>query len=169
MNTVTMYQATVPTCTRALNSLAAILEKAAAYVQTRKIDPAVLLQTRLYPDMLPLSVQIFIANDIAGGGAARLAGVPVPTFDGKDKTLAELIANTRRTVEYLASLKSQQFEGSEDRTVTWQTRSSSKSMQGMPYLFGHLLPNVFFHVTTAYNILRQAGLDIGKQDYLGSG
>jgi hypothetical protein len=90
MNTVTMYQATVPTCTRALNSLAAILDKAAVYAQTRKIDPAVLLQTRLYPDMLPLSAQIFIANDIAGGGAARLAGVPVPTFDGKDKTLAEL-------------------------------------------------------------------------------
>jgi uncharacterized protein len=161
MNNLTMYQATVPTCTRALNSLAAILEKASAYIQTRKIDPAVLLQSRLYPDMLPLSVQIFIANDIAGGGAARL--------DGKDKTLPELIANTRGTVEYLASLKPQQFEGSEDRTVTWQTRSSSKSMQGMPYLFGHLLPNVFFHVTTAYVILRQAGLDIGKQDYLGSG
>jgi hypothetical protein len=169
MNTVTMYQATVPTCTRALNSLAAILEKGAAYAQTRKIDPAVLLQTRLYPDMLPLSAQIFIANDIAGGGAARLAGVAVPTFDGKDKSLAELIANTRRTVEYIASLKPQQFEGSENRTVTWQTRSSSKSMQGMPYLFGHLLPNVFFHVTTAFDILRQAGLDIGKQDYLGNG
>jgi uncharacterized protein len=166
---LTMYQATVPTCTRALNNLAAILEKAAAYAPTRNIDPAVLLQTRLYPDMLPLSTQIYIANDIAGGGTARLAGVPVPAFDGKDKTLAELIAGTRRTVEYLATFKPQQFEGSEQRTVTWQTRTSSKSMQSMPYLLGHVLPNVYFHVTTAYAILRQAGLEIGKQDYLGSG
>jgi len=154
---------------RALNSLAAILEKAAAHAQSRKIDPAVLLQTRLCPDMLPLSSQIFIANDIAGSGAARLAGVEVPSFDGRDKSLAELITNTRRTVAYLESLKPQQFEGAEDRTVNWQTRTSSKSMQGMPYLLSHVLPNVYFHVTTAYDILRQSGLEIGKQDYLGAG
>jgi len=166
---LTMHQATVPTCTRALNSLAAILEKAAAHAEARKIDPTVLLQTRLYPDMLPLSAQIFIANDIAGGGAARLAAVQVPAFDGRDKSLAQLIANTRGTVEYLATLKPQQFEGSEDRTVTWQTRTSTKSMQGMPYLFSHVLPNVYFHVTTAYDILRQCGLEVGKQDYLGGG
>jgi hypothetical protein len=166
--TLTMHHATVSTCSRALNSLAAILEKAAAYAEARKIDPAVLLNTRLTPDMLPLSAQIFIANDIAGGGAARLAGVEVPTFDGKDKSLPELIVNTRRTVTYLGALQPQQFAGSEDRTVTWQTRTSSKSMQGMPYLLTHVLPNVYFHVTTAYDILRQAGLEVGKQDYLGS-
>jgi len=166
---LTMHQATVATSTRALNSLAAILEKAAAYAQARGIDPAVLLQTRLYPDMLPLSTQIFIANDIAGGGAARLAAVPVPVFEGKDKSLDELIAATRSTVGYLATLKPQQFEGSEDRTITWQTRTSTKSMQGMPYLLSHVLPNVYFHVTTAYDILRQCGLEVGKQDYLGSG
>ncbi|HEY0802421.1 MAG TPA: DUF1993 domain-containing protein [Steroidobacteraceae bacterium] len=163
-----MHQATVSTCSRALNSLAAILEKAATYAEARKIDPAVLLGTRLAPDMLPLSAQIFIANDIAGGGAARLAGIEVPTFDGKDKSLAELIVNTRKTVAYLGSLKPQQFEGSEDRTVSWQTRTSSKNMQGMPYLLTHLLPNVYFHVTTAHDILRQSGLQIGKQDYLGN-
>src|SRR5476649_1538797 len=166
--TLTMHYATVSTCSRALNSLAAILDKAAAYATARKIDPAVLLNTRLFPDMLPLSTQIYIANDIAGGGAARLAGVEVPAFDGKDKTLAELIANTRRTVSGLSALKPQQFEGSEDRPITWQTRSSSKSMQGMPYLLTHVLPNVYFHVTTAYDILRQAGMEIGKQDYLGN-
>ena len=165
--TLTMHQATVSTCSRALSSLAAILEKAAAYAEARKIDPAVLLNTRLIPDMLPLSSQIFIANDIAGGGAARLAGVEVPTFDGKDKTLPELIANTRRTIAYLGSLKPHQFDGAEDKTISWQTRSSSKSMQGMPYLLNHVLPNVYFHVTTAYDILRQAGLQVGKQDYLG--
>jgi hypothetical protein len=166
--TLTMHQATVLPSSRALNSLAAILEKAAVHAAALKIDPAVLLNTRLVPDMLPLSTQIFIANDIAGGGAARLAGVEVPAFDGRDKTLPELIANTRKTVAYLGSLQPQQFEGSEDRTITWQTRSSSKSMQGMPYLLTHLLPNVYFHVTTAYDILRQSGLAVGKQDYLGN-
>jgi hypothetical protein len=162
-----MYTATVPTCTRALNNLAAILEKASAYAEARKIDSKVLLNTRLFPDMLPLAMQIHIANDIAQGGAARLAGAPVPTFEAKERSFAEWIAAIRGTIAYLESLKPAQFEGSEDRTITWQTRTSTKSMQGTPYLFHHVLPNVFFHVTTAYDILRQAGLEIGKQDYLG--
>ena len=164
---LTMYTATVPTCTRALNSLAAILEKAAAHAETRKVDPKTLLNTRLFPDMFPLATQIHIANDIAQGGAARLAGAEVPTFEAKERSLAEWIASSRATVAYLQSLKPAQFDGSEDRTVTWQTRTSTKNMQGTPYLFHHVLPNVFFHVTTAYDILRQAGLEIGKLDYLG--
>lgn len=165
--TLTMYQATVPTFVRALNSLAAILEKAAAYAQARKIDPAVLLDTRLFPDMLPLIKQIHIANDAARSGAARLAGAAVPGVEGKEISFPDLVALTRSTVAYLESLQPAQFEGSEDRTVTWQSRSSTKSMQGTPYLFHHVLPNVYFHVTTAYDILRQSGLEIGKQDYLG--
>jgi len=164
---LTMYTATVPTCTRALSSLAAILDKAAAYAETRKVDPAALLGTRLFPDMLPLASQIQIANDIAQGGAARLAGAEVPVFEQKQRTFPEWIAATRGTIAYLESLKPAQFEGSEERTVTWQTRTSTKNMQGTPYLFHHVLPNVFFHVTTAYDILRQAGLEIGKLDYLG--
>jgi hypothetical protein len=162
-----MYTATVPTCTRALSSLAAILEKADAHAETRKIQPATLLGTRLFPDMLPLAAQIQIANEIAQGGSARLAGAEVPVFEAKERTLAEWSAATRGTIAYLQSLKPAQFEGSEDRTVTWQTRTSTKNMQGTPYLFHHVLPNVFFHVTTAYDILRQAGLEIGKLDYLG--
>ncbi len=164
---LTMYTATVPTCTRALNSLAAILEKAAAHAEACKINPATLLGTRLFPDMFPLATQIHIANDIAQGGAARLAGAEVPSFEAKERSFAEWIAATRGTVAYLESLKPAEFEGSEDRTVTWQTRTSTKNMQGTPYLFHHVLPNVFFHVTTAYDILRQAGLEIGKLDYLG--
>jgi hypothetical protein len=117
--------------------------------------------------MLPLAAQIQIANDIAQGGAARLAGAEVPVFEQKQRTFAEWIAATRGTIVYLESLKPAQFEGSEARTVTWQTRTSTKNMQGTPYLFHHVLPNVFFHVTTAYDILRQAGLEIGKLDYLG--
>jgi hypothetical protein len=150
-----------------LQNLAAILEKAAAHAEARKIDPKVLLNTRLFPDMLPLATQIHIANDIAQGGAARLAGAEVPVFEAKERSLGEWIAATRKTVAYLESLKPAQFEGAEDRTVSWQTRSSTKNMQGTPYLFQHVLPNVFFHVTTAYDILRQCGLEIGKMDYLG--
>jgi hypothetical protein len=164
---LTMYTATVPTCTRALNNLAAILEKAAAHAEARKIGPAVLLNTRLYPDMFPLATQIHIANDIAQSGAARLAGVDVPVFEAKERTFAEWIAASRGTVAYLGSLKAGQFDGSDDRTITWQTRSSTKNMQGTPYLFNHVLPNVFFHVATAYDILRQAGVELGKLDYLG--
>jgi hypothetical protein len=164
---LTMYTATVPTCTRALNNLAAILEKAAAHAEARKIAPAVLLNSRLFPDMFPLATQIHIANDIAQGGAARLAGAEVPTFEAKERSIAEWIAASRATVAYLESLKPAQFAGAEDRTITWQTRSTTRNMQGTAYLFHHVLPNVFFHVTTAYDILRQAGLDLGKLDYLG--
>jgi hypothetical protein len=164
---LTMYTATVPTCTRALNSLAAILEKAAAHAEARKINPSVLLNTRLFPDMFPLATQIHIANDIAQSGAARLAGAAVPAFEAKERSLAEWIAATRSTIAYLESLKPAQFEGSEDKVITWQTRTSTRNMQGTPYLFHHVLPNVFFHVTTAYDILRQSGLELGKLDYLG--
>jgi hypothetical protein len=165
---ITLYTATVPTCTRALNNLAAILEKAAAYALSRKIDPAVLMNTRLFPDMFPLATQIHIANDIAQSGAARLAGVAqVPAFEAKERGLPEWIAATRGTIAYLESLKPAQFEGSEERVITWQTRTSTRTMQGTPYLFHHVLPNLFFHVTTAYDILRQSGLELGKLDYLG--
>jgi len=165
--TLTMHTATVPTCARTLNSLAAILEKAAAHAEARKINPAALLGTRLYPDMLPLAMQIQLANDSARSGAARLAGEEVPAFEAKERGIPEWIGATRATIAFIESLQPAQFEGAEDRTVTWQTRSSTKSMQGIPYLFHHVLPNVFFHVTTAYDILRQSGLEIGKMDYLG--
>ncbi|MGC1522625.1 MAG: DUF1993 domain-containing protein [Steroidobacteraceae bacterium] len=164
---LTLYTATVPTCVRALNNLAAILEKGAAYAEARKIAPAVLLNTRLYPDMFPLATQIHIASDIAQGGAARLAAAEVPVFEAKERSFAEWIAATRGTVAYLESLQPAQFEGAEDRTITWQTRHSTRTMQGTPYLFHHVLPNVFFHVATAYDILRQAGVELGKLDYLG--
>jgi hypothetical protein len=164
---LTMHHATVAPCVRALTALSDILRKAEDHAASRKVDPAVLLGTRLFPDMLPLSMQIVIAGDIARGGAARLAGAGVPVFETGKTSFAELIDGVRGSIDYLSSLKPEQFEGAEDRTVTWQTRSATKTMQGLPYLFGHLLPNVYFHVTTAYDILRQAGLELGKQDFLG--
>lgn len=165
--TISMYQAGVPTLIRALNNLAAILEKAEQHAAAKKIEPEVLINSRLYPDMFPLSKQVQIATDIAKGGAARLAQSQPPAFEDNETTFAQLIERTRKTVAYLETLKPEETDGSEDRTVTWQTRTSTKSMQGMPYLLNHVLPNVFFHVTTAYNILRHNGVELGKQDFLG--
>jgi hypothetical protein len=165
--TMSMYQASVPAFTRALNSLAAILEKAEQHASAKKIDPAVLINARLFPDMFPLAKQVQIASDAAKGGAARLAQATPPSFEDNETTFAQLIERCRKTVAYLETLKPEQIDGSEDRTVSWQSRSATKSMQGQPYLLHHLLPNVFFHVTTAYDILRHNGVELGKQDFLG--
>ncbi len=165
--TISMYQASVPTITRSLANLIAILEKAAAHAEAKKIDPAVLVNSRLYPDMFALAKQVQIASDTAKGGVARLAQVEPPAFEDKETTFAELVERLRKTIAFLETLKPQQIDGSEDRTVTWQTRTATKSMQGMPYLLNHVLPNVFFHVATAYGILRHNGVEIGKQDFLG--
>jgi uncharacterized protein len=164
---VSMYQASVPPIKRALNNLADVLEKAASQAEARKFEPEVLVHSRLFPDMFPLAKQVQIASDISKGGTARLAQLDPPAFEDNEKTLAELVTRLRKTVAYLDTLKPEQIDGSEDRTVTWKTRTSEKSMQGLPYLFNHVLPNVFFHVTTAYNILRHNGIEIGKQDFLG--
>lgn len=165
--TISMYQASVPAFIRALNNLAAILEKGAAHAQARKIDDAVLLNSRLFPDMFPLVRQVQIATDTARSGAGRLAGVDFPSYEDKEATFQDLVQRIRNTVTYLESLKPAQIDGGEDKTITWQSRSSSKSMQGQPYLMSHLLPNIHFHVTTAYNILRHNGVEIGKKDFLG--
>ncbi len=164
---ISMYQASVPVFSRALNNLAAILEKAAAHAEARKIDPAVLINYRLYPDMLPLLKQIQIASDSAKGGVARLAGGEPPKYEDNEASIAELIARLRKTVAYLESVKPEQLDGSEDKTVSWKTQTATRTMQGMPYLLNHVTPNVYFHVTTAYDILRHCGLEIGKQDFLG--
>jgi uncharacterized protein len=165
--TISMYQASVPAFIRALNNLAAILEKAAAHAQARKIDEAVLLGSRLYPDMLPLLKQVQLVSDTAKGGAGRLAGAEFPAFEDKEATFQELQQRIRNTVTYLQTLRPEQIDGGEEKTVSWQTRSSTKSMQGLPYLMNHVLPNVHFHVTTAYAILRHNGVEIGKKDFLG--
>jgi len=165
--TISLFQAGVPTMIRSLNNLAAILEKAAAHAEAKKIDPSVLVNARLFPDMFPLAKQVQIASDSAKGGAARLAQAQPPAFEDNETTFAQLIERCKKTVAYLETLKPEQIDGGEDRTVTWQTRSATKSMQGQPYLLNHVLPNVFFHVTTAYDILRHNGVEVGKQDFLG--
>jgi uncharacterized protein len=163
-----MYQSSVPAFMHALNNLAVILDKGAAHAEARKIDPAVLVNARLFPDMFPLVRQVQIACDSVKTGAARLAGVDAPAHEDNEKTFAELSARIEKTVAFLQTLTPAQIDGCEDKTITWQTRSSSKSMQGLPYLHQHVLPNLYFHVTTAYNILRHNGVEIGKKDYLGN-
>jgi hypothetical protein len=164
---LSMYQASVTAFIRQLHNLAAILEKGAAHADAKKIDPKVLINSRLFPDMFPLARQVQIATDTARAGAARLAAVEVPAQEDTETTFAELVARVRKTISYLETLRAEQFEGSEDRTVTWQTRSSTKTMQGMPYLQNHLVPNLYFHITTTYNILRHSGVELGKMDFLG--
>lgn len=165
--TISMYQAGVPTMIRALENLAAVLEKGAQHCEARKIDPSVLVNARLYPDMFPLAKQVQIASDTAKAGAARLAGLEPPAYEDNEATFAELVERARKTVKYLQTLKPAQIDGSEDRTVTWKAGEQTRSMQGLPYLLNRVLPNVFFHCATAYGILRHNGVEIGKQDFLG--
>ncbi|RJG13056.1 DUF1993 family protein [Pseudomonas cavernicola] len=164
---LSIYQASIPTFIRTLNNLSAILEKAAAHAEAKKIDPSVFINARLAPDMFALARQVQIASDSAKGGAARLAGVEVPSYADTETTFPELQARIAKTLDFLKSLKAEQLEGSEDRTVTLKLRNQEVSFGGRDFLFGFSLPNFFFHVTTAYNILRHNGVDIGKMDFLG--
>ena len=162
----TMYDASVPTVTRALTNLIGVLEKAAAHAEAKKIEPAVLIGSRLYPDMFPLSRQVQIAADIAKSGVARLAQVEAPKYEDNEATFPELIERARKTIAWLETLEPGQFDDGA-RTVTFPVKNEPKTMPGSRYLFTRVLPNVFFHCATAYNILRHNGVDIGKGDFLG--
>ena len=164
---ISMYQASVPVFIRTLNNLVGILEKGARYAETKKIDPSVLVNSRLSPDMFPLFRQVQIASDIAKRGAAQLAGVEAPKFEDNENTFPELIDRVQKTISYLDTFKSEQIDGSEERTITLQMRDNTLSFQGMPFLLYFVLPNVYFHVTTTYDILRHCGVEVGKQDFLG--
>ena len=165
--TISMYQASVPVFTRMLNNLATILEKAAAHAEAKKIDPAVLINNRLYPDMLPLARQIMIASDTAKGGAARLAGVEPPKYEDNETSFPELIERVRKTIAYLNTLKPAQIDCSEKKSVTLKVRDDTLTFEGLTFLLHRVLPNLYFHVSIAYAILRHNGVDIGKKDYLG--
>jgi len=164
---LSMHQISIPVFARALNNLAAILNKAATHVEARKIDPSVLINYRLAPDMLPLSRQVQIASDTAKGCAARLAGVDVPSFADTETTFPELQERIDKTLAFLNTLTAEQIDGSESRTVTIQLRGKDVQFVGLAYLTSFVLPNLYFHVTTAYAILRHNGVELGKADYLG--
>ena len=165
--TISMYQASVPVFIRTLNNLIGILEKGATYAEAKKIDPSVLVNSRLFPDMLPLSKQVQIASDVAKRGVARLAGAEAPNFEDNETTFPELIDRIQKTISYLDTFKPEQIDGSEERTITLQVLNNTLSFQGMPFLLYFVLPNIYFHVTTAYDILRHCGVEVGKQDFLG--
>ncbi len=162
-----MYQATVPPLARSLTNLAAILSKAAAHAEAKKIDPAVLLNSRLYPDMLPLTRQVQIASDIARRGAARLVGLEAPKVEDTETTFAELSDRLHQTIAYLETLTPEQIDGSEANAIALPMGDKTMTFEGLPYLLSFIQPNVYFHVTTAYAILRHNGVELGKLDFLG--
>jgi hypothetical protein len=164
---LTMYAASVPLFRRQLTSLRAILEKAVAHCEARRIDPAVLVAARLYPDMLPLSKQVQIATDHAKGAAARLAGLEPPKYEDTEASFADLLARVGKTIDYLNSFSTTQFDGADERPISLTMRGTTLDFGGVDYLLGYALPNFYFHVTTAYAILRHNGVDIGKGDFLG--
>jgi uncharacterized protein len=165
---ISMYQASAPRFANMLRNLSAILDKAQAHVDAKKIDPAALTAYRLFPDMFPLTRQVQIACDNAKGAVARLAGVEVPKFEDTEKTFAELKARIAKTIEFVQSFKPAQIDASEDKDITLKLGGKDTTYKGMQYLLGFALPNFYFHVMTAYNILRHNGVEIGKPDYIGT-
>ena len=165
---LSMYQASAPVFVQGLTGLLTALDKAGAYVEQRKIEPAALLQARLYPDMFPFARQVQIATDFAKGAVARLAGGEPPAYDDKETTLAELAARVNATVAYLGGFTAAQIDGSEDREITLVRRGEAGVVKGQPYLLKQAMPNFYFHLTTAYAILRHNGVELGKRDFLGA-
>lgn len=165
---LSMYQASVPSLVRSLSNLSAIIGKAAAHAAEKKIDESAFIQSRLFPDMFPFARQVMIASDMAKGCAARLAGLEPPKYEDTETTFAELQARLAKTIDYLNGFTAAQIDGSEDKVITLPSRHGTRTFNGQGYLLDFVLPNVYFHVTTAYNLLRHGGVEIGKQDYIGA-
>ena len=163
-----MYEASVSVFDRMLSSLDKIIDKGVAHTVANDIAPETLLEARLFPDMYPFTTQVQIAADFAKGASARLAGVEVPSVEDNEKSFGELKDRIAWTLSFIRSLDPASFGGSETRTVTWQRRSGPLTTDGSSYLFLRALPNFYFHVTTAYDLLRHNGVDIGKRDFLGT-
>ena len=166
--TISMYQASVPRFVNVLGNLSNILDKAQAHVDAKKLDPAALTSYRLFPDMLSMTKQVQIACDTAKGVVARLAGMDIPVYEDNEKTLADMKARIAKTVAFIQTVTPVQIDGSEDKEIVIKRGDKETHYKGMQFLLGHALPNFYFHVTTAYNILRHNGIEIGKRDYLGN-
>jgi len=164
---MSLYDASIPTFLHSLRAFKAILEKAVAHAEARKFDPNVFVATRLYPDMMPFSRQVQIASDAAKGAAARLSGTEPPKFEDTETTMAELIARIAKTIDYLEGFKPQQFEGDDNRVITIKTPRVTFNFKAVDFVRHWALPNYFFHMTTAYALLRHGGVEIGKVDFLG--
>lgn len=167
-DTLSMYQATIPVAQRALRNLRQLLVKGEAHAQAQGYDATVLLQTRLYPDMFPLLRQIQIATDGVKNAAARLAGVEALKFEDDETSFAELYARLDRAIDYLGTFTPEQIDGSEARAISVPRRNKEPlSFDGRTYLLVFVTPNLYFHVATAYAIMRHAGVPLGKEQFLG--
>jgi hypothetical protein len=164
-----LYTASAPVFKQMLGALSAILDKAQAHAEAKKIKPGVLEQARLAPDMLPLTSQVQIACDHAKGACARLTASDMPKFDDTETTLAQLQERIAKTLAYIDTVAPGSFDGSEARDITVMAGSPwERSFVGQVYLHHYAMPNFYFHLSTAYNILRHSGVDIGKKDFLGA-
>lgn len=164
---LTMYSAFIPVAIRTIQNLSAVLAKGAAHCEARKIDPNAFLTARLYPDMFPLARQVQIASDTVKGGAARLAGIEMPRYEDNETTFAELQARLDKTVAFLQTIQPAQIDGKENADIVLSFPTRTFEFKGQAYLTGWVLPNLYFHTTTAYNLLRHGGVELGKADYLG--
>jgi len=162
-----MYQASTPRFAAMLRNLSALIDKADAHCAAKKIEPAAITTARLYPDMFPFTRQVQIACDTAKGAVARLAGAEVPKHEDTEQSFAELKARIAKTLDFIESIGAGKIDGSEEKEIVLQMRSGERRLKGMQYLLGSAYPNFYFHVTTAYNILRHNGVEIGKTDFLG--
>jgi len=162
-----MYSASAPVLARILSNLSTILDKAEAHCTARDIAPEALLQFRLYPDMFPLVRQVQIATDMSKGAVGRLAAADIPSYEDTETTFDELRARLAKTIDYIKGFKPEQIEGSETRAIVLKTRKGELNFQGDDYLLNFVLPNVHFHATTTYAILRHCGVELGKKDYTG--
>ncbi len=166
--TISMYAASIPVVRQQLGSLAGVLSKAASHAAAHKIDPTVLLQSRLYPNMLPLTKQVQIATDFSKGTCARLAGVEPPKFEDNEQSFEALQERISNTLAFLDTLSAEQINGSEERDISLSFGTATHQFKGMPYLLHYAMPQLIFHVTTAYAILRHNGVELGKRDFVGS-
>ena len=162
-----IYDATIPPLKRALSNLATILKKGEEYADAKNVEHQGLLNSRLFVDMYPLTRQVQIATDMSKGAGARLAAIEIPKYEDNETSFAELQARIAKTIAFLNSINPEQLEGVEARDITITIRKTDIKFSGQDYLLKWVLPNVYFHVTTAYNILRHNGVELAKQDFLG--
>ena len=165
--TISMYQASVPRFVNILGNFSNILDKAQAHMDAKKLSDASLTSFRLFPDMLPMATQVQVACDTAKGVVARLAGVDIPAFDDNEQTIADLKARVAKTIAFIQTITPAQIDGTEDKDIVTKRGEKETHYKGMQFLLGHAIPNFYFHITTAYAILRHNGVEIGKRDFLG--
>ncbi|MBZ2207257.1 DUF1993 domain-containing protein [Massilia soli] len=163
-----MYEASVPVFTQILNSLSAIIDKAEAHASEKNIDPAALLQARLYPDMFPFLRQVQVATDFAKGCSARLAGAEVPRYDDTETSFADLRERIARTVAFIGGLPRDAIEASAQRDIVTGSGAKVREFKGQDYLVHYAMAHFYFHATTAYALLRHNGVEVGKKDFIGS-